>query len=104
LKGNETDLNPTGRGKLGCKHHVIVDQRGLSMVARLSGAHVHDCRLLQPLVMALPVVAGLPRRPRDRPTKLHANKGYDHRCYRTWLLQQLSPCASPAVAVSRVNG
>ena len=57
LGGSETGPNPTDRGKLGCKHHVIVDQRGLPLVARISGANVHDSRMLQPLIMALPAVA-----------------------------------------------
>jgi transposase len=36
LGGEHTGRNPTDRGKLGCKHHVLVDQRGLPLVARIS--------------------------------------------------------------------
>ena len=57
--GTLTGPNPTDRGKLGCKHHVIVDQRGLPLVVQISGANVHDSQLLCPLVNALPLVAGL---------------------------------------------
>jgi transposase len=34
--GEHTGRNPTDRGKLGCKHHVVVDQRGLP----LAGLHL----------------------------------------------------------------
>ena len=92
LGGDHTGPNPTDRGKLGCKHHVIVDQRGLPLAAQLSAANVHDSRLLQPLVRALPEVSGLTGRPRKRPTKLHADKGYDYRCHRKWLrLKGIAP-------------
>lgn len=64
---------------------MIVDQRGAPLVATLSGANVHDSRMLQPLVQALPAVAGLSGRPRKRPDKLHADKGYDYPCHRRWL-------------------
>jgi transposase len=36
--GEHTGRNPTDRGKLGCKHHLLVDQRGLPLVAKISGA------------------------------------------------------------------
>jgi hypothetical protein len=35
---DQTCPNRTERGKLGCKHHVIIYQRGLPMVAKLSAA------------------------------------------------------------------
>ena len=88
LGGDHTGRNPTDRGKLGCKHHVIVDQRGVPLVSQLSAANVHDSRLLQPLVQSLPPISGLTGRPRKRPTKLHADKGYDYRCHRQWLRQR----------------
>lgn len=56
--GEHTGRNPTDRGKLGCKHHLPVDQRGLPLlVAPLSGAQVHDSRLLIPLVESIPAVS-----------------------------------------------
>ena len=51
------------------------------MALLLTGAHVHDSRLLDALLDAVPAVAGQPGRPRRRPVKLHADKGYDYpRC------------------------
>jgi transposase len=83
-----TGRNPTDRGKLGCKHHLIVDQRGLPLVVQISGANVHDSQLLRPLINALPLVAGLSGHTRRRPDKLHADKDYDYACYRCWLRQR----------------
>ena len=57
--GEHTGRNPTDRGKLGCKHHLLVDQRGLLLVAQVTGAQVHDSRLLIPLVESIPAVKGL---------------------------------------------
>jgi transposase len=83
--GKHTGRNPTDRGKLGCKHHVLVDQRGLPLVAQISGAQVHDSQLLIPLMSAIPTVTGLPGRARKRPGKLHADCAYASRAHRAWL-------------------
>jgi hypothetical protein len=32
----------------GCKHHLLVDQRGLPLVAQIAGAQVRDSRLFTP--------------------------------------------------------
>jgi transposase len=46
----------------------------------VSAANVHDSRMLEPLLNAVvPVRTGRPGRPRCRPAKLHADKGYDYR-------------------------
>jgi transposase len=47
----------------------------------LSAANTHDSQLLEQLVDAVPAVIGprgRPGRPRKRPAKLHADKGYDY--------------------------
>jgi transposase len=62
-----------------------VDQRGLPLVARISGAQVHDSRLLIPLMEAIPAVPGLPGRARKRHVKLHADRAYASRAHRAWL-------------------
>jgi len=53
-----TGRNPTDRGKLGSKHHLLVNERGLPSVAQLSGAQVHDSRFLIPLVELIPAFKG----------------------------------------------
>ena len=57
--GSDTRPNTTDRGKLGCKHHIFVDRRGVPLVAQISGANVHNSRMLQSLIIALPAVGGL---------------------------------------------
>lgn len=80
--GEQTGKDPTNRGKLGTKRHVVVDRHGVPLAVTISGANVHDSRLLQEAIDAIPALR-LPHRrrgrPRKRPTKLHADKGYDYR-------------------------
>lgn len=46
----------------------------------VTAANVHDSRVLAPLLDAIePVRTGRRGRPRCRPDKLHADKGYDYR-------------------------
>jgi len=76
-EGQETGPNTTDRGKLGSKRHIVVDARGIPLVILVSGANRHDSKMFEKCVDAIPTIAGLPRRPRKRPAKLHAEKGYD---------------------------
>jgi len=43
----------------------------------ITGANRHDSVVFEPLVDALPTIAGARGRLRRRPDKLHADKGYD---------------------------
>jgi transposase len=79
--GEHTGPNPTDRGKAGSKYHVLVDRRGVPLSVQLSAANVHDSKLLEPVVDAVEPIRrprGAPGRPRKRPAKLHADKGYDY--------------------------
>jgi transposase len=79
--GEHTGPNPTDRGKAGSKYHLLVDRRGVPLAVQLSAANVHDSKLLEPLVDAIAPIRrppGQPGRPRKRPAKLHADKGYDY--------------------------
>ena len=84
--GEQTGPSPTDRGKAGTKYHVLCDRNGLPLHALVSGANTHDSRMLTELLDTNPGVrehAGRPGRPRRRPDKLHADKGYDYpRCRR----------------------
>jgi transposase len=47
----------------------------------LTGAHVHDSKVFEDLIDSIVPVKGKRGRPRRRPEKLHADKGYDYpRC------------------------
>jgi IS5 family transposase len=57
-----------------------VDARGTPLGVALSGANRHDSAMLTATLDAVPPVrSGRRGRPRRRPSKLHADKGYDHR-------------------------
>ena len=59
----------------------MVERGGLPLAAVLSAANVHDSRMLEAAIDAVPPIAGPRGRPRFRPKKLHADKGYDYaRC------------------------
>lgn len=85
-KGELTGPSPTDRGKAGTKYHVLCDRNGLPLHALISGANAHDSTMLAALLDTNPGVRerrGRPGRPRRRPDKLHAEKGYDYpRCRR----------------------
>jgi transposase len=62
----------------------VVDRAGVPLAVTISGANVHDSKLLEAAVDAISPLR-LPHRqrgrPRKRPVKLHADKGYDYpRC------------------------
>ncbi|HEX2184037.1 MAG TPA: IS5 family transposase, partial [Chloroflexota bacterium] len=79
--GERTGPNPTDRGKAGSKYHLLVDRRGVPLAVQLTAANVHDSKVLEPLVDAVQPIrrpTGQPGRPRKRPAKLHADKGYDY--------------------------
>ncbi|MFJ7414695.1 IS5 family transposase [Streptomyces sp. NPDC098077] len=87
-RGPLTGPNPTDRGKLGSKIHLITDRNGLPLSLGISGANMHDSQGLEPLVRGIPPIRS-PRGPRRRrPGKLHANKGYDYDHLRRWLRER----------------
>lgn len=56
----------------------MVDAQGIPLAVRLSGANVHDSQLFEELLDAIPPLPQPGRgRPRQRPVKAHADKGYD---------------------------
>ncbi len=58
----------------------MVDGSGVPLAVRHSAANVHDSKMLEELVDAISPIRGprgRPGRPRRRPEKLHADKGYD---------------------------
>lgn len=54
----------------------------------VSGANRHDSKMFERCVDAIPAIAGLGGRPRKRPSKLHADKGYDYKRCRAHLRQR----------------
>ena len=90
--GPETGPNPTDRGKPGTKRHIVTDRQGTPLGLTLSGANRHDSMMLAPTLDAVPGVRNGRGRPRRRPTKLHADKGYDHkRCRQECRARSVTP-------------
>lgn len=48
--------NPTDRGKLGSKRHLIVDRNGVPLAFCVTGANQHDSVVFEELVDALPPI------------------------------------------------
>lgn len=75
--GGKTGPSATDRRKLGSKHHVITDAKGIPLAAILTGANRHDVTQLLPLVEAIPPVRGKRGRPRRRPSQVQGDRAYD---------------------------
>jgi transposase len=73
----------------------VIDATGIPLAVGLSAANTHDSQLLEQLVDAVPAIIGprgRPGRPRKRPTKLHADKGYDYpTCRRILRRRHITP-------------
>jgi len=77
--------NPTDRGKPGTKRHLAVDRQGLPLAAGLTGAERPDATVFAAVLASIPPIRGSRGRPRQRPDKVHADKGYDARHCRRYL-------------------
>lgn len=85
-RGAATGPNPTDRGKPGSKHHIITDARGTPLASpMLTASNVPDVIMLLPIVDHITPVKGRSGRPRRRPVKVHADKGYASRANRSGL-------------------
>jgi transposase len=76
------------RGCPGSKHHVIVDRLGTPLAVSLTGGNRHDVTQVTPLLNAIPRIRGRRGRPRNRPKRLFADRGYDYDKYRRLLRQR----------------
>ena len=86
--GSETGPSPVDRGRNGSKHHLLVDATGIPLAWTLTGGNRNDVTQLIPLVDAVPAVRGRVGRPRRRPERVTADRGYDHDKYRRELRQR----------------
>lgn len=57
----------------------MVDAQGIPLAECLTAANVNEVTVLEQLIDAIPPVRGKVGRPRRRPAKLHADKGYHSR-------------------------
>lgn len=59
------------------EHHVIIDRHGTPLAATLTSGNLHDVTQLLPLLDAVPPIRGTRGRPRRKPRRLYADRGYD---------------------------
>jgi transposase len=71
-----------------------VDRRGAPLAVWLTAANVHDSEVFEDLIEAVEPIKrpGGRGRPRVRPGKLHADKGYDYPRCRRYLRQRGIKC------------
>jgi len=82
-RGEKTGPSPVDRGRPGSKHHIIVDRCGTPLAPpMLTPANTSDSPTLPQMLDRIRPVRGRRGRPRRRPRKLHADKGYDARSNR----------------------
>ena len=86
--GSETGPSPVDRGRRGSKHHLLVDAHGTPLAWSLTGGNRNDVTQLIALLDRVPPVRGRVGRPRQRPTTLLADRGYDHDKYRRLVWQR----------------
>jgi transposase len=84
-RGDQVGANPVDRGKPGSKLHLVCDGGGLPLTAVVTAANVNDTTMFQAVVGDIPPVRTPAGRRRTRPTKVHADKGYDSRANRAYL-------------------
>ncbi|WP_165396233.1 IS5 family transposase [Streptomyces sp. F001] len=80
--GPKTGPSPVDRARTGSKHHVITEAHGTPLAVTHTGGNRNDVTQLIPLLQAIPPVRGRRGRPRHRPRRLYADRGYDHDSHR----------------------
>src|SRR5881275_2695184 len=80
--GSATGPSPVDRARNGSKHHLLVDATGIPLAWTVTGGNRNDVTQLVPLVERVPAVRGKVGRPRRRPDRVTADRGYDHDKYR----------------------
>jgi transposase len=91
IKGALTGPSPVDRGRMGSKHHLLVDAAGIPLAISLTGGDRNDVTELLPLVDGVGPVRGKVGRPRLRADNLIADRGYDHDKYRRELWARGKP-------------
>jgi transposase len=86
--GSATGPSPVDRARNGSKHHLLVDATGIPLAWTLTGGNRHDVTQLIPLVDRVPPVRGKVGRPRRRPERVTADRGYDYDSHRRQLQQR----------------
>src|SRR6266540_3065286 len=73
------------RGGLTCKVHLVVDGKGRPLSWALTGGNVNDTTMMTAILDDIRVPRKGKGRPRTRPDRVLADKGYPSKANRTWL-------------------
>jgi hypothetical protein len=87
-RGSATGPSRVDRARNGSKHHLLVDATGIPLAWTLTGGNRHDVTQLIPRPDPVPPVRGKVGRPRRRPERLTADRGYDYPSHRRQLRQR----------------
>ncbi|WP_460491367.1 transposase [Dactylosporangium cerinum] len=83
LKGGSAPVRARSTGaSWAASTTVITDAAGIPLAVTLTGGNRNDVTQLLPLIDAIPRVRGVRGRPRQRPRRIYADRGYDHDKYR----------------------
>lgn len=77
-----TGPSPVDRARTGSKHHLLCDANGAPLAISLTGGNRNDITQLLALIDGISPVKGKLGRPRQRPERLLADRGYDFDKYR----------------------
>jgi putative transposase len=81
LGGEATGANPTDRGKEGVKRHLLTEANGLPIGLCVTGAHVHDVKQVEEVLLSMPFLPPMPEV--EHPQHFCADKGYDSKAVRS---------------------
>ncbi|MFJ2560646.1 MULTISPECIES: IS5 family transposase [unclassified Streptomyces] len=84
-RGAHAGPSPVDCARPGSKHHLITDRHGAPRAVSLTSGNRHDVTQFLPLLDTIPRIRGLVGRPRHRPRRLFADRGYDYDKYRRLL-------------------
>ena len=86
--GSATGPSPVDRARNGSKHDLLVDATGIPLAWTVTGGNRNDVTQLVPLIERVPPVRGRPGRPRRRPERVTADRGYDSNALRDQLRER----------------
>jgi transposase len=70
---------------LTCKVHLVCDGRGRPLGWVLTGGHINDTTMMSTVLESIRVPRAAIGRPRTRPDRVLADKGYPSKANRAWL-------------------
>ncbi|MFJ5521234.1 IS5 family transposase [Streptomyces griseoluteus] len=91
------------RGGLTSKIHLACDGLGRPLAFTLTGGNVNDCTQLEPVLDQIKIARPGPGRPRTRPGRVVADKGYSARKIRAYLRRRGIAAAIPE-RIDQING